>query len=497
MPSERRLHPATILFALAGQVREFALPIVVLLVAGSTQGRLQAWALILLLPYGLVAIGRYLTYRYTFEDMELVIRSGLLFRNERHIPYSRIQNLDASQNVFHRALGVVVARVDTGSGDAADATLSVITRNAYEEMRERVFAARADRTERAVADVERPRVLLALPTRELVVLGLIENRGLVVVAGALGLLSQTGVEDRLFERLADDSASGGSFVRGIAAQIAQAAQRADAVVVAAAVVVALLVAIRLLSVALAIVRLHGFTLTRIGEDLRAEFGLLTRVTSTIPLRRVQTVTITAGLLHRAFGRAALRVDTAGGEGRETARRGREQIAPIISTAAWPALLAEILPEVQPDDVVWHPAAPGAVGREFRRRLAFSAVLSSILVLPAGWYAVGAFAALVGISWIGATRYVAWLGWAVVDGAVFHRSGWLRRHISIARLTRIQTVSLGESPFDRRRGMARVLVDTAGAAGSPHRIHIPYVDRNAAGELYASLAAAAARTSFHW
>ena len=54
--------------------------------------------------------------------------------------------------------------------------------------------------------------------------------------------------------------------------------------------------IRLLSMVLALFRLHGFRLTRIGEDLRTEYGLLTRVSATIPLRRIQTLTIRESLL---------------------------------------------------------------------------------------------------------------------------------------------------------------------------------------------------------
>ena len=42
---------------------------------------------------------------YAFADEELVVRSGLLFRNERHIRYSRIQNIETVQNPLHRAFG--------------------------------------------------------------------------------------------------------------------------------------------------------------------------------------------------------------------------------------------------------------------------------------------------------------------------------------------------------------------------------------------------------
>ena len=65
----------------------------------------ETWLWVLVLPSLGLSIVRYLTFRIRYEPDELVIRSGLLFRNVRHIPYARVQNLDAVQNVFHRALG--------------------------------------------------------------------------------------------------------------------------------------------------------------------------------------------------------------------------------------------------------------------------------------------------------------------------------------------------------------------------------------------------------
>ena len=53
----------------------------------------------------------------------------------------------------------------------------------------------------------------------------------------------------------------------------------------------------------ALVRLYDFRLTRVGEDLRSEYGLFTKVAATVPIRRVQTITFSAGPLHRWLERA--------------------------------------------------------------------------------------------------------------------------------------------------------------------------------------------------
>jgi putative membrane protein len=87
-------------------------------------------------------------------------------------------------------------------------------------------------------------------------------------------------------------------------------------------------------------------------------------------------------------------------------------------------------------------------------------------------------------------------WAEVGDAVIYADGWIWRRVLIVRLAKIQVVTLGESPFDRRHRMASVHVDTAGASGGSV-VEIPYLARTAADVLHARLAAAAASTQLKW
>ena len=57
------------------------------------------------------ALFRYWSYRYRLDHDELVVRQGVLFRNERHIPYARVQNIDLVQNPLHRLFGVAEVRL--------------------------------------------------------------------------------------------------------------------------------------------------------------------------------------------------------------------------------------------------------------------------------------------------------------------------------------------------------------------------------------------------
>jgi putative membrane protein len=338
---------------------------------------------------------------------------------------------------------------------------------------------------------------LSLPARELAIHGLIENRGGIVIAGLIGLLWEAGVTEGVINRIAGDDVVESGRIRDAIGGLWAGGVTWERAGLLFGAIVGLLLLVRILSVILAVVRLNGFRVSRAGEDLRAEYGLITRVSATIPLRRIQTLTVTDGVLHRLFGRVTVRVDTAGGAGPDGGERRRESLAPVIPLDRSPALLAEVLPELDVAAVDWHPPAEGALTRELRRRLIVSAIVSALAALAIGWYALSLFGLFVAWHSLAAVRTIGHLGWAVVDGAVLLRSGWLTRHVTIARFTRIQSVELFESPFDRRWTMARVSVDTAGAGSASHRVDIPYMTRPAAAALHQSLSAEAARTAFHW
>ena len=429
----------------------------------------------------------------------MVVRKGWIFRSERHIPYGRIQNIDALQNVFHRLLRVAEVRVETASGGEPEATMTVLPEGALAEMRHFVFAGRQG----AVADAQAPEepaadVLLRLRPREVLLYGFIESRGAVVMAGAAGLLWEFGVFDRVFERATDGELGG----RGVLRQLVRSAFGEGGPSLApigrtVAGFIVLLLVLRLLSMAWAFIRLHGFTLRRAGDDLRVDYGLLTRISGTIPLHRIQTLTISDSPLHRLFERASVHVDTAGGDGGEAQPRRREPVAPLVHRRHLDDLTSALLPTVPLSEVAWHSVHPRAFRRVFFRGCIVVTIASLLLVFLFRWWTLAAAPLLLAWSWFYAGKLVAHMGWALVGDAVVFKSGWFWRRVTVARFSKIQVVMRLESPFDRRTGMAMVKVDTAGAANAEHSVAIPFLPAETATALASTLDDRAAETAFRW
>lgn len=480
MPSDQRFHPLTILFALGGELRNFLLPALFATMTASQGNEVERFLLVFLVPGAVVAVTRYFFSTYRYDPTELVVRTGIIFKNERHIPYARIQSVDAVQNVLHRLFRVVDVKVQTGTTGQAEATLSVLPFDALDEMRKRVFEGKPPSTEAAedaaavpaTAPVPETRTLLTLSPRDCALAGLLDNRGWVVIGAVWGLAFESGITKRLEEM-----------------------EFAGWTVYASA-VLGLIVIAPLLSMCWALVRLHGFHLTLRGGDLRTEYGALTRVTATIPLRRVQAVKIHQGPGHVWTNRASVRVETAGGSSSGRASSEREWVAPIIKRDALPAFVATVLPEVDMASLPWKGVEPRGVRRRSVVALWFAVLMGGATApwLGFGW-AAAVMVLLAVFGLINARLYVASLGWAKTDRLIAFRSGWLRRSLTIIPLTKIQAVELDESPFDRRHHMASLRVDTAGAGA--HRIDIPYLSRPAAEDARVVLAHEAAGTVFRW
>lgn len=518
MPSEQRLHPATLLFDLARHIKRFAVP-GLLVVVGASQssggpggpfGRVPAgwetWLLVLLVPAVLTSIARYLSFRLRYDDHELVIRSGLVFRNERHVPFSRIQNVDAAQNVVHRLFGVVEVRVETGGGKEEEARLSVLPRAAFDDIRRHVFGGRLPLQEGGSAVDEavpvvpaRGEVLVHLPLRELLLSGLLENKGMVLIGAASGVIWESGLlrgfQDQLFGSTESVGRSLGralilAFFDGAPLPVRRIAFAMTAVIV-------FLLMVRVVSMLWALVRLYDFRLTRVGEDLRTEYGLFTRVTATVPIRRVQSITVRAGPLYRWLDRATVRVETAGGAGEKSAGHVREWLAPLIRQSALPRLLQQVVPGFDLAAETWQPLHPRAFARALKPKLVLTVILTLSAAFAVGWGAVGVVMVMLPVAVVSARQKVAHLAWTDGDEVVAMRSGWIWRQLTIARVNKIQAVTMHQSPLDRRAAMARVRVDTAGAGEFSHRIDIPYLDGQLARQLAARLSAQAANTAFRW
>ena len=502
----RRLHPLSWLFAAGQSAKGFIVPLLVVLFA-SGGSSYELWAALFILPVTVGAVVQYVVFRYRLGPDELVVRDGVLTRTERHIPYDRIQNIDLVQNPFHRLMKVALVRVETASGTKPEAVIRVLSLDAINEMRAHVFAGRPGADAEHDTTARRPDALLTLSTGEIVRLGIVSNKGLVVVGAVAGLILGRG------QSWGPDSEAPGAFVEEYAGSAPDWLEGLGATTpagVATLALVGLVLAIlllRLLSVGWFFVQLYGFTLTKRDDELRAKYGLFTRISRTIPTPRIQTLTTTETPVHRWFKRQTIELRTVGGGGGGddlgleggTPKARNQWLAPMIETAQVPVLVKKVLPEVSLDTLEWEALGAGARRRILRRFWAGVAAVTIVAGLTADPLIVLlAFTLPAAVAaHVHAGLYVKHAGYSIAPWGIAFKSGWLNRTLKLVRYDKIQTVERGETPFDRRHGMASVRIDTAGAPSMGHTIEIPYLDLAVAVEMTERLYRESSQQAFRW
>ncbi len=469
--AQGHLHPAILFLRFLDGVRRMAFLVVVGLLVNELFLILALLPFLMQMLYGLAA---YLSVQYRLTRAELVVRDGILHRQERRIPVDRIQDLAFEATLLRRALGLVVVRVETASGKAAEATLDSLGRAAAAQLREVLHEARAARGRVApapVADGEADEPAPAEPEPAprgpeylvhrcspgaLVIRGITDLR-----AGAILVIAFTALE------IADQLELLGRL-RGFFGSLVEWLGRMPmhlTVLLFLAVAAGVLAFGAVSAVVSNVVQFWNFTLTLRDSVLQRRYGLLTTRQKTLPLRRIQRVTTEASWLRRPFGFCAVRADSAssGFTEAEDQKTGWDLVVPLARAPEALQVVEVLLPGCDATSMPWRRVSPRLVGRMTLEGLA------AALVLTAGlWWWISAWALLgflvVPFGWVMAELTWRNFAWASPQGFLALRRGLLGRYQAFIPLQKVQAVILEAGPLDRLFGLAAVTVHVAG--GSP-------------------------------
>lgn len=247
----------------------------------------------------------YFCWTYVLANDELVIYSGIFVKKQRHIPYQQIQNLQSQQWFFFKPFGVEQLAIDTGAQgkDASEVILPAVKVE---------LAAAIENHRRAVqqADVVGNQHFEATPSttntsgnqrtafdyqvsfRDLSVYALSNPNILGQIIFIIAIVDRIGAH-RYIDQLTDEAGS----------QI----QHGSWLIVLSFVLILVLVllAVNLLRIFL---QYYHFRLTRIGQDLTIQRGLLQTSTLHVAINRIQAINIRQSIFRQVFGLTTLDLD---------------------------------------------------------------------------------------------------------------------------------------------------------------------------------------------
>ena len=414
----------------------------------------------------------YRRFEYELTEDTLDIRSGVLSRREREIPYGRIQNVDITRNVLQRLVGLAAVNIETAGGGSTEAALQYVTPHEATRLQQDIHRHKRGET----PDTQPPESQA----------GSNDATGVDHRAGSdqqQGVGRSHEVDDQLlFEIAPSELALAGvlSFdprvpgaiialftgsVPFISPIVPFEAPPLIVLGILGGLLAAGIVLAWVVGAASAIVNYWGFRLTRSEDELRYERGLLQRYSGTIPFDKIQAITITDNPLKRRTGYATLVVETAGYAPGQSGGRGSEAAVPIGDRGRVERLADQITDTEEPA----FERPPKRIRRRYLiRYLLALAGLTGVVYGAASFFQVADampwyLPAIAAILTPMAAHY-KWVhrGYWLGDNHLVTRNGFWSRETKQIAYYRIQTVIDTRTIFQRRWSVATVIADTAGS-----------------------------------
>lgn len=495
---QRNTDPKTVVVGALSALPQTIIPLILVSLGTGGMGFLVLGPILA----GILLVGALFSYiswkrlTYTIGYTDIRVESGVLSRSARSVPYERIQDVSLEQKLLPRLFGLVSVKFETGAGGGEDLSLSYLTEDHGEELRQLVRERRdgqeTEQTEagnqQAAALSEDAEVLLTMGPRRLFTFGLFEF-SLAVFAVLAGLLqyADTFFDIEFWEL---------DFWRGLADDYGpdiSAFDRTAQVFGVIASVIGLFLVGSLTGMFRVFTREWGFLLERTARGFRRRRGLFTKTDVVMPVHRVQGVKIGTRCIRYRFGWHSLSfvslAQDIGASSHVVAPFAKlDEIAPIAEAAGF------TLPD---DGADWRRASEKYLFDSAVRDALFFILLAVFLGVASTIYlpewthvVVGTLLVLAGVS--AGLNVLAWRNQrhALDSTQIVSARGVLSPRSQIATRLKLHSIEISYGPIARWRGYATLHLGQAGGTFS-----VPGVPLKRAQEVRCKVMETIAATDF--
>ena len=427
------------------------------------EGRAEKWIIIslIIVAGGLIyAVIEFFFFRYFVTRNELVVKKGFFNKREIVLPIARIQAVHLDQDWLHRILNIVKVSVDSPGASNAEVKFS-LKKETAEAFRAYLLHERSQHE--AVSEIvpDNATPIISLNGSDLLKLGISAN---FLKAFFLLLAFFISMLDNLGGITGKDS---GDWIVWIGDQASQSSAGILIFTVATVLFISVLA-----SFIMVILKYGGFRMDRISNGFHIKTGLLNRKEKIVPFKKVQYISWKANWIRRHIPYYLLQFHAIG----ERQSKDKWDVSvPVTRREFFEPLLANyhtMLPGSTPALRV----QPSYVFRKTLVAFIICSILFLILYYLVETYAWWAFAPLPFTfikSWLFQRKFNACISETAiqVNKEVFGKGSVL------LRWDKIQSVSVKQSLYQRRKELATVKLFTAGGT-----VTLPFIMLSEANEL---------------
>ncbi len=396
-------------------------------------------------------------WRFTFvvQADELLVSKGVLAQERLTIPMDRVQSVSVEQKFLHRLVGLVSAAVDTAGSSTAEFEIDAIDRGRAEALQRLVAGQRRTATSphpvgpvgvgQAATDLPQEEELVSRSLSDLIKIGISgwPWAGLVALAPILAL------GENLFDFIPLDVIDGDELIDDLPSEFGPSLVGVlIAVVIGVLLVVTLLGA--LLQIGREVVSHWDLKLIKTETGFRRTAGLFSKTSKASTATRIQSLQIDRTPMEKFLGIAKLTLPTIG-EG--------DLVVPGTSESEIDRVRRIVFEGGSEPPVLDRKISYLSIFLAVRNRAFVAVPLSILLYFTIGWWSALILVSIP-LEWLIARRRWRLRRWSLTPVRISEYYELVNQHSAEVDLIKAQTVTVSQSFFERRRGLATIKIDMA-------------------------------------
>jgi len=419
--------------------------------------------IIILIVIGILiySILKYLNFKFQVSKDDFHLSTGILNKDNIVVPKSKIQNVNIKQNFLQQLIDVVSVNIETAGDDKSEIEISALDKVNAQRLKEELFTnvRTNSHSDASVEEVDKAqdKVFFKASIKRLLLEGISENHFrsfLIIISFFFGIYYE--IKD-YFKNLSIEQQLENNI------NLAETAFLGT-LIISLLFILAFLVVSVLFSVIKMLVINFNLEVIEHRKNIEINKGLINKMSLTLTPSRIQNLVIKTNRFKEWLGLYRLSVKQA------MVNKKQQKNFAIVALDALQLdhLVDKLLKTYSKPNNYLKPESYFKYILWLRLSIVFA-----ILNLPA-YFLIGDFFWLINIVFLAFTAtyvYVRYLksGYFISEGFITITSGFIDTVTNILEIHKIQSVQISQTIFQKRRGIASLVISTASK-----NVNIPYI-----------------------
>jgi putative membrane protein len=442
--------------------RQLVFPLIVFVFLGRKSNNYGQYFVYFIVFFSIInlvySIVNYFKSYFYIRGKELIVHTGFIAKKQISIPFERIQNINFEQNLIHQIFSVKKVKIDTAGSADKEFEFAAIENKRADALRDLLINENHKSTIKSEQNEQKSTThseqkIFSLSFIDLLKAGLFENHlksgGLIFVAGwyIYTNAQEVGVDaEDYIDKLPP-------FVYGL-------------YLIASLVLVFLVVSV-IISMVKTILRHYNLKLTRIASGFKIEQGLFNTVTVSALDHKIQSMSWSDSLLKKLIGIYDIKLTQAKAEHNKDTKESI--VIPGASKSHVSRVVSYLFPKENIDEINMKKIHVSYRNRQMFFMGILPAVLLIVCIFLKDWQA-----SLIAILFLIALPYYVVLKYKKIafgynDELIKLKGGAFGEKNTITSIYKLQAISKTQSPFQRKRSLATLILQNASG-----NLKIPYI-----------------------